>query len=238
MTEMEQVITAPEHDGDLEQIEIVVEDVPLPTAGLAHWFAAHAKGIGNGDADARPARARVGAPRPTRGVLAGIAVFVCAVAVLTATPWRDGSEPESSRAEPAPSPSVNPRPASPSAVMSGNSSGCARRGEDGPAAAITEPGALVIAQFEAAYYLARSARAAREVVSTAAALPDAAVIQAGIDSIPSGTTYCAHISKLAGGLYGVEVHEQRPDEPENVWRQQISTYESGGRTVITSIVGL
>ncbi|WP_378733336.1 hypothetical protein [Nocardia brasiliensis] len=122
--------------------------------------------------------------------------------------------------------------------MSGNSAGCAHPTEGGLTAAVTEPGARAIARFEAAYYLFRSGVRAREAVAASAAIPDAAQIQAGIDSIPAGTTYCAHISRLAGGLYGVEVHEFRPGEPENVWRQQMSTSDSDGRTVVTSITGL
>lgn len=234
---MEQVISDPEHDGDAELIEIVVEDASSPpTAGLAHWFAAHATFTSSTDGGEPSTRARVGGPRRAHGVLAGIAVFVCAAAVLTVTPWRDSGQSQSSGVDPAPS--ASSRPASPSPVASGNSADCARRGEVGLAAAVTEPGVWVIAQFEAAYYLARSGREAREVVASASAIPDAAAMQAGIDSVPGGTTYCAHISKIGSGLYGVEVHELHPAEPETVWRQQISTHESDGRTLITSIVGL
>ncbi|GGL20568.1 hypothetical protein GCM10011588_39230 [Nocardia jinanensis] len=96
-------------------------------------------------------------------------------------------------------------------------------------------GAWAIAVFEAAYYHARDAVMARDVVATEAAVSDATTIQAGIDSAPPVTGYCVRIRPLTPGLYAVEITETRPDTPPTVWRQRISTTRLDGNSVITAI---
>ncbi|MGV9832910.1 hypothetical protein ACWDUL_01715 [Nocardia niigatensis] len=108
----------------------------------------------------------------------------------------------------------------------------------GPRGVRAEGGVAAIEVFEAAYYLARDAHRARKMVAPAAAIPQVAQIQAGIDSIPAATTYCAHITALGYGLYAVEVTETRADGTKNLWRQRISTDEVDHSTLITAITHL
>ncbi|WP_225732226.1 MULTISPECIES: hypothetical protein [unclassified Nocardia] len=238
-------------DSDSEPEQIVLDEPPPVTVvGLAHWFATHTTtpkhGVpGNNQADAPNAGAQAQGPRRTRGAIAGIAVVALAAAVLVAVGGNASHSASSGHPNTAVSvASAASRPASaPTPLVSGNSPGCTQ--VDSLVAAVTRPGELhavsgaqVIAQFEAAYYLARNGGRAREVVAASAAVAGAAQIQAGIDSIPAGTTYCAHISPLTTGLYAVEIHEYRPGEPENLWRQQISTSQSNEHTLITAITPL
>ncbi|WP_067574877.1 hypothetical protein [Nocardia acidivorans] len=151
---------------------------------------------------------------------------------------------------PHPRPHTTPAPASlveapvvsdhPVELVSGTSSGCAHSATEQQllAARQVRDGGQAIAVFEAAYYRHRDGARARALVAGSAAVADAPAIQAGIDSIPAGTTYCARIRRLDLGLYGVEIHEIRPGEPESIWRQQISTSDHGGHTVITAITQL
>lgn len=96
-------------------------------------------------------------------------------------------------------------------------------------------GLQAIVAFENAYYVARDASQARVAVASDAAVPPPDQIQAGIDSVPPGTTYCVRIRALVFGQYLVELAEARPGEPEVTWRQRISTAEVDGHIVITSI---
>ncbi|MBF6238715.1 hypothetical protein IU474_16825 [Nocardia otitidiscaviarum] len=172
--------------------------------------------------------------------LAGVCVLTVSVATLTG---RAGEEPVA--AGPAQA-TVWQSPVVSGPVSSGNAPGCgsgARARElaavlSGPDSVRAEGGVAAIEVFEAAYYLSRDARRARSVVAVAAAIPDVADIQAGIDSLQAGTTYCARITALAPGLYAVDVHENRPDHTENVWRQHIATSAVGDGTQITAITHL
>ncbi|WP_280385792.1 hypothetical protein [Nocardia wallacei] len=127
--------------------------------------------------------------------------------------------------------SAPPTPAT-ETVVSGSTPGCAS-----PSTESTEPatGAAAIVLFESAYYQARDARLARQVVADHASVPDAATIQAGIDSFPAGTAYCARIRLLTAGLYAVEVTETRPGGEVVSWSQRVTTTEVDGRALITSI---
>ncbi|QBS41354.1 hypothetical protein DMB37_15695 [Nocardia sp. CS682] len=92
-----------------------------------------------------------------------------------------------------------------------------------------------IVAFEHAYYVARDASEARAGVASDAAVPPREQLQAGIDSVPVGTTYCVRIRALVWGQHLVELTEVRPGEPETTWKQRISTAEVDGHVVITSI---
>ncbi|KZM70257.1 hypothetical protein [Nocardia terpenica] len=92
--------------------------------------------------------------------------------------------------------------------------------------------------FEAAYYQARDGGLARRLVAAEAAVASPMDIQAGIDSIPAATTFCARIQRLRPDLYDVQIREDRPAEPQNVWRQRIATSDSDGHTMITAITAV
>ncbi|MFD3705778.1 hypothetical protein ACFWUP_21780 [Nocardia sp. NPDC058658] len=128
----------------------------------------------------------------------------------------------------------------PESMVTGTGPGCESPAID-PDAALLGPsrqpssGAEVIAAFEASYYHARDGERARRFVAPGAAVPDAATIQAGIDSVAAGTLYCARIRLLIPGLYSVEATETSPTAPESTWQQRISTTNINGRAAITAI---
>ncbi|MFE1592480.1 hypothetical protein [Nocardia sp. NPDC058705] len=100
----------------------------------------------------------------------------------------------------------------------------------------TESGIAAILAFQHAYYVARSGDQARTLVSSDAAAPSAAAIQAGIDSTPVGTTHCVEITPGAfAGQYLVKVTAFRPDSaPSTYTPQLVGTAEIGNKTLITS----
>ncbi|MFC4128714.1 hypothetical protein [Nocardia rhizosphaerae] len=101
----------------------------------------------------------------------------------------------------------------------------------------TENGVAAILAFQHAYYVARSGDQARTLVSKNSDLPSGADIQAGIDTIPAGTTHCLSITPAAdAGQYFVEITEFRPDEVPITYNPQlVGTAEVGGKYLITSI---
>ncbi|MFI9509040.1 hypothetical protein [Nocardia sp. NPDC052566] len=172
-------------------------------------------------------------------LVASMAVAVCLIAAVTTLRPGGHQPPISSGTGHATTVAANP-PGDIEPVVSGNGLACCGTapavGVMGPRSSRTVDGVQAITRFEAAYYEARDARMAREVVAIDAAVPHAAEIQAGIDSVPPGTTYCVQIRRLVAGQYLVELTEVRPGFAESKWRQRISTATDGnGKHVITSI---
>ncbi|WP_433490375.1 hypothetical protein [Nocardia grenadensis] len=101
----------------------------------------------------------------------------------------------------------------------------------------TDSGPSAIFGFQHAYYVARSGEQARALVAGDAAVPAAADIQRGIDTIPEGTTYCVRIAPGAFvGQYTVTVTEYRPGSaPLGYNPQLVTTMRIGDRTLITGI---
>ncbi|MFE6921525.1 hypothetical protein ACFVAV_10810 [Nocardia sp. NPDC057663] len=101
----------------------------------------------------------------------------------------------------------------------------------------TENGVAAILAFQHAYYVARSGDQARTLVSGDAALPSGTAIQAGIDTIPVGTTHCLSITPAAfAGQYFVVITEFRPESVPIIYNPQlVGTAKVGGKTLITSI---
>ncbi|NNH75839.1 hypothetical protein HLB23_39325 [Nocardia uniformis] len=221
-------------DENREPEEIVLDDPEPGPAPLELWLRTHTD-TPEGDTGTCGPPASSPPRRRWRGVAGGACVLGLAAAAITTV-------------APDPHPQVSTTPASTTAasstssdhtgvLVSGTSSGCAHSATEQQivAAATTSApvrdGAQAIAVFEAAYYRLRDGARARRVVAGSAAIPDASAIQAGIDSIPVGTTYCAHIRRLHVGLYAVEIHERRPTSPKryggNRSRPVISTGTRG-----------
>ena len=87
-------------------------------------------------------------------------------------------------------------------------------------------GQAVVVRFEQAYYVQRSGAAAYALVAPRVpetAVRSAADIQRGIDTVPTGTSFCAAMSANsagpAAGVVDVDVHERRPDGTSYVWPQ-------------------
>lgn len=93
----------------------------------------------------------------------------------------------------------------------------------------------VIAAFEHAYYSLRSADAVIAVMAPGAVSYSPAEVQAGIDSIPAGTTYCMTVTGVSAGTYALELTETRPSGKGASLFQRITTAEIDGRHFITSI---
>ncbi|WP_446225826.1 hypothetical protein ACTWPB_12580 [Nocardia sp. IBHARD005] len=102
------------------------------------------------------------------------------------------------------------------------------------AAGGTGSGPDAILAFEHAYYVTRSGAAARAVIAPDGAVPAIEHLQAGIDSLPTGTKHCVVITPAAEG-FDIELSEWIPGKPANVWRQHITTTVQDGRTLIKSI---
>ncbi|GAB4588951.1 hypothetical protein [Nocardia sp. IFM 10818] len=230
---------------DLEVPEIVLDTEPaLPATGLALCFASRSDSRSQSHGQVPDRRVGVGGPRRAR-IVAGAAVVAISVVAVAALPDRTGRQPASGEQAPA-AVAVWRSPTLSGPVSSGNAPGCAQASRERDLAAMVagagvmraEGGVAAIEVFEAAYYRVRDARRARQMVAAAAAIPPVAQIQAGIDSIPAATTYCAHITALDHGLYAVEVAESRADGTGNLWRQRISTSEVGDGTLITAITHL
>ncbi len=112
--------------------------------------------------------------------------------------------------------------------------------ETDPTACRTDPGdqksgAGVIAAFEHAYYVARSGTAVRALTTPDSSLPAKEKIQAGIDTVPAGTTHCVRITPISVGIYSVALTEMRPGQPPAQFPQTITAKELGGRWFVDVI---
>ncbi|MEI4741926.1 hypothetical protein [Rhodococcus erythropolis] len=109
-----------------------------------------------------------------------------------------------------------------------------------PTACRTDPGDQksgpgVIAAFEHAYYVTRSGTAVRTLTTPDTSLPAKEKIQAGIDTVPIGTTHCVRITAIAAGIYSVALTEMRPDQTPGQFSQTITTKDINGRWFVDSI---
>lgn len=95
----------------------------------------------------------------------------------------------------------------------------------------------VIASFEAAYYIARSAEAAMGLLA-----PESGITQdglaAGIASIPAGSTHCVAVTPISETTANVHVVELRPDRQRVDYLQVINTRPGqGGGLLISNVQG-
>lgn len=104
---------------------------------------------------------------------------------------------------------------------------------DGPGGTSSGPDAIL--GFQHAYYVERSGARARDFAAPNGAVPDAQVIQSGIDSVPMGTTHCLAITPQGPDQYGVELTETRLDGTVTVYKQVVATVVEDGKTLVESI---
>ncbi|QLY29309.1 hypothetical protein [Nocardia huaxiensis] len=101
-------------------------------------------------------------------------------------------------------------------------------------------GAEVILAVQSRYYRDRSGQQVFEMFAPDAAAPTAAQIQAGIDTIPAGTTHCVQI--MPGPFTGqhiMVVTETHPDGTRRTWPPQlVLTTLVGDKWFVASIVPL
>ena len=93
----------------------------------------------------------------------------------------------------------------------------------------------MIAAFEHAYYVARSGAAVRALATPGTSLPLADKIQAGIDTVPTGTTHCVRITPITTGVYSVVLAEMRPGQAPAQFPQTITTKDIDGRWFVDTI---
>ena len=112
--------------------------------------------------------------------------------------------------------------------------------EPDPTGCRTDPGDQksgpgVIAAFEHAYYVTRSGTAVRALTTPDTSLPAKETIQAGIDTVPKGTTHCVRITPIAARIYAVALTEMRTDQAPGQFSQTITTKDIDGRWFVDSI---
>ncbi len=224
----------------------IVLDGPPPTE-IAEWLASAGAPDTAEDRRWLTSEYRTGGPGRARAVLGGVVMLaVVAATVVVATMLISGIDGVDHGVDVPMSLTValslSPGGLEHALTVTGSTAACgpetieATEAVAGPRPLRPATGAAAIAAFEAAYYHARDGVLAREVVAAAAAISDAATIQAGIDSAPLGTTYCARIRRLNPGLYAVEITDTPPGAAPRVWRQRISTTQLDRHSVITAIV--
>ena len=96
-------------------------------------------------------------------------------------------------------------------------------------------GTGVIAAFEYAYYITRSGAAVRALATPDTSLPPAETIQAGIDTVPPGTTHCVRITPITTDIYSVALAEMRPGAAPAQFPQTITTKNIDGRWFVDVI---
>ncbi|NKR53074.1 hypothetical protein GS481_02745 [Rhodococcus hoagii] len=162
--------------------------------------------------------------RPSAG---GDETLVDGMATMLTTTPESSSAPETSAAVES-APAVDP-------------AACAESNEPGTWAGRRPGGSAnsvdAIFGFQHAYYVERSAAAARMLTAPDAAVGSVEKLQAGIDTIPAGTTHCLRITETAPEIYRVVLTQRTPGLPADVWVQTVRTQNEGGRTLIASIKG-
>ncbi|MTE13769.1 hypothetical protein [Nocardia aurantiaca] len=181
---------------------------------------------------------------PLLGLLAVLAVTAAvAVQIAKVTGGHPPAKPHVATPQAAPaatapaSPSTTDQPAAglPANLCPNEAKGGNVRG-NGPGSTKTGPDAILALQSR--YYVDRSGKAVREMFAPDAPAPSIEQIQAGIDSIPVGTTYCVQI--MPGpfdGQHIMVVTEQHPDATKRTWSPQlVITTRIGDATLISAIV--
>ncbi|MFB7716797.1 hypothetical protein [Nocardia sp. NPDC056100] len=178
---------------------------------------------------------------PLLGVLAVLAVVAAVAVQIAKVSPADNSGPMPTVAAP-PATSVTSSSAAPAAntdpaLCPNEMSGTSIRG-NGPGS--TRTGTDAILALQNRYYVERNGARVREMFAPDATPPPVADIQAGIDSIPVGTTYCVQIMPGPfAGQHIMVVSESHPDKSSKVWPPQlVLTAVSGDRTLVASIVPL
>ncbi|MGY2116020.1 hypothetical protein ACW9HR_19120 [Nocardia gipuzkoensis] len=92
----------------------------------------------------------------------------------------------------------------------------------------------VIAAFEAAYYIDRSAEAAMRLLAPESGIA-ADGLAAGIASIPLGTTHCVAVTPISESTANVHVVELRPDRQRMDYLQLINTRPGESGLLISNV---
>ncbi|WP_433593926.1 hypothetical protein [Nocardia sp. CA-145437] len=192
-----------------------------------------------------PATGERGWAVPVLGALAAIVVTAAIVVQIAKVGEGDDQRAKAAATTPAAAPvagapattAATDQPASglPANLCPNEAKGGTVRG-NGPGSTRSGPEAILALQNR--YYVDRSGKAVREMYAPDAPAPSIEQIQAGIDSIPVGTTYCVQI--MPGpfdGQHIMVVTEQHPDATKRTWAPQlVITTQFGGATLISALV--
>lgn len=213
---------------------------PRPASELDAFLAEAEKSVRakrkSGSAARGETPARLGSPLRIAGAAAAILVIVATALGVVLT---RGGEPESTTASTSTADASDSLLPSTSAVAS--EPACTQRPvgagttvSDGDDAGDQESGAGAIRAFNHAYYVLRSARAARAVAAPGAVASEY-VMQQYINQRPIGTRHCLTVAERGPGEYSVVLTELQPDAAPITYRQVIRTTTIGGRSYIQSI---
>ncbi|WP_235581820.1 hypothetical protein [Rhodococcus sp. Leaf278] len=165
-------------------------------------------------------------PRSRRRAFAALGAVVCAAVAAAVLLSGGDSEPDTTASDTIVASSV-----APTTVAAGPD--CSMPTGD------QNSGPGVIAAFEHAYYVQRSGAVAHALVSpnapASAPFTVEANLDAGIATVPAGTTYCLDIDPLRTGSYTLILTESGPNGPGTQYRQRITTDQVDGRYVIAAI---
>ncbi|WP_405138767.1 hypothetical protein [Nocardia sp. NBC_01388] len=177
---------------------------------------------------------------PLLGVLAVLVVTAAVAVQIAKVSPADDKRPMPTVAAPPAAPTSSaaaPAAADNPALCPNEMNGTTVRG-NGPGSTRTAPDVILALQNR--YYVERNGQRVHEMFAPDATAPSVADIQAGIDSIPAGTTYCVQI--MPGPFAGQQimvVSETHPDSSRKVWPPQlVLTSTTGDRTLVSSIVPL
>lgn len=211
----DQPVIAPEGELDLDTAEAVAPSAQSDPAAHPAWFAPPSP-----DADLeQPARRR---GRALRGwaALAALAAVTVGVIAATHTSHESGSRASGVSATAGP-------PATTTAAASNDP--CAGLSGTVVTSRAGKPDTIagVIATFESAYYVARDAEKAMQLVA-----PDAGMTQQGlaegIASIPLGATHCVAITPVTTNTANAHIAELHPDGRRVDYLQVINTIAAPG----------
>ncbi|WP_374609948.1 hypothetical protein [Gordonia sp. (in: high G+C Gram-positive bacteria)] len=213
---------------------------PRPASELDAFLAEAEKSVRakrkSGSAARGEKPARLGSPLRIAGAAAAILVIVATALGVVLT---RGGEPASTTASTSTADASDSLLPSTSAVAS--EPVCTQRPvgsgttvSDGDDAGNQESGAGAIRAFNHAYYVLRSARAARAAAAPGAVASEY-VMQQYINQRPLGTRHCLTVAERGPGEYSVVLTELQPDAAPITYRQVIRTTTIGGKSYIQSI---
>ncbi|MEV5832839.1 hypothetical protein [Nocardia sp. NPDC052112] len=218
-------------DPDLDsEAGVGVEASPEPSAPRGRWLVALPQTSDAADtAEARPLWNRGGYRVPGRvwaALAATVAVMIGVVAV-----WADDAR---ENGDPVRVTAVAP---SATAAVEGACTGLSGTLVTDRPADTTATVAGVIAAFEAAYYIDRSAQAAMRLLAPESGIT-AEGLAAGIASIPIGSTHCVAITPISETTANVHVVQLGPDRQRVDYLQVINTRRGdGGGLLISNVQG-
>ncbi|MFJ1460972.1 hypothetical protein [Nocardia sp. N2S4-5] len=208
-----------DHELDLDAAPTPTGDPVPPAAAETDWYR-----LTEPDRQQEPLpRARRGGGRglPVRGWAALAALVAVTIGVLAVTRPTH---------QPGPATATGASLAVPAATTT-TAAGGACAGLSGPVvtdrSGDTTTVAGVIAAFEAAYYIGRSAEEALRVVAPEAGITVQALAD-GIASVPAGTTHCVAITPIGANTANVHIVEMHPDGQRMDYLQVVNTRPTPG----------